>query len=215
MNYEWAERRVAEFIQKLELNFAAWNGGDQVTERLSTIAGRGWAHSAQLPAAQILYGALRDAEEIAENVGPQGPKLAATDFHAWVWDHAAGLWGSGFPREAVRAAATAIFDSDMPTFLGVPKDTPLEALAATFKTDAPKVGQPRLRISGYEESTEDFQNAQQGAQNLGLACGKLVRNLSAHTVTEHPENEALEELAMLSRFARLVTSSNGVTNSAE
>jgi hypothetical protein len=162
-----------------------------------------------------LLGALQSQDELARIHGTAGPKLAAADLHAWVWDHAARLWDDGHPREAVRAAATAIFDSHLPAALGLPKDTPQEALVAAFKTDPPKPGQPRLRIPGYTDPSDDFQNAQQGAQNLGLACAKLVRNLSAHTVVEHDENEALEELAMLSRFSRLVTSSRLETASAE
>ena len=50
-------------------------------------------------------------------------------------------------------------------------------------------------------------NTYQGAMHLGLACAKLVRNLGTHNVAS-PGDEAvlLEELAMLSRFARLVDS---------
>ena len=51
-------------------------------------------------------------------------------------------------------------------------------------------------------------NAYQGSQNLGLACAKLVRNLATHNGTaKRDENEMLEELATLSRFARVIDSS--------
>jgi hypothetical protein len=81
-----------------------------------------------------------------------------------------------------------------------------------FKTELPAPGKPRLRIRGYSEGTDDYSNAQQGAQSLGLACAKLVRNLSVHSSDEPHEEEALEELAMLSRFARLVDGSDVVTS---
>ena len=172
------------------------------------------SHHNMLKASRELQGALEHQEEIARILNP-GPKLAAVEMHSWVWDHAAGLWADGYHREAVRSAATAIFDFHLPSYLGVPKDTSREALCAAFKTDAPTHGQPRLRVEGFDEGSEDFRNVHQGAQNLGLSCAKLVRNLSSHTTEEHDDNEALEELAMLSRFSRLITSSRLETASAE
>ncbi len=159
-----------------------------------------------------LAGAIATEQEAEEIIGPQGPKLAAASLHEWVWDHAASLWSAGHRREAVRAAGVAIFESHLPAAVGLSKDVGTEALCSVFKTDSPAPGRPRLRIRGYSEGTDDFSNAQQGAQNLGLACAKLVRNLSVHSSDEPDEQEALEELAMLSRFARLVDGSDVVTD---
>lgn len=233
MNYRWAYDRVAAFIDLLEANYTAWNSargtsmsdaaihqqivamaqisdasGCDVTSDLLTDNGRGWKHFSRRRAAYVLLGWLGDAEEVARNIGPQGPKMAAEDFHPWVWDHAARLWTDGHPRDAVRAAAIAIFSSHLPTTLGVSKDTAPEALVAAFSLDPPQAGRPRLRIQGLEAGSEDYKNSQQGAQELGRACGKLARNLSAHTAEEHDEQVALEELAMLSRFSRLVEASD-------
>ena len=179
-------------------------GGDYL-EVIQT--GLDGAYKSGIPGCERLLGAIEADPEIQAILGPQGPKLAAGNMHPWVWDHAAGLWEAGNPREAVRAAAVAIFDFHLPTTLAVPKDTNPEAMAGAFKTDPPAPGQPRFRVEGFSEGTEDYRNVQQGAQHLGLACAKLVRNLSAHTVEDHDEDEALEELAMLSRFARLVNRS--------
>ena len=67
---------------------------------------------------------------------------------------------------------------------------------------------PFLNIPGFEDPGHDRTNAYQGAQNLGLACAKLVRNLTTHNGTAaRDEKELIEELAMLSRFARIVDSS--------
>jgi uncharacterized protein Ymh len=164
------------------------------------------------PVTQLVTLLERQAE-IEEKLGPEGPRMPATDFHAWVWDSAAPLWTTD-PRAAVRNAATAIFDGFLPIQLGVPKDTAAESLAVAFDTTDPTPESPRLRIRGLDPGSEDYRNSQKGAQNLGLACAKLVRNVSSHTVEMHDEREAFEELAMLSRFARLVTDSDVVTASA-
>ena len=178
-------------------------GPKEIGRRLhSQTANTGWRFSPWLGPATELRGVLATQEERDRIFDDSGPRLAASRLHRWVWDHAAGLWDDGHHLEAVRAAATAIFDFHLPTKLGQPKDTLAEALCGAFKTAPPRPGEPRLRLPGYQEGTQDWSNAHQGAQNLGLACAKAVRNLVVHTTEPAEETEALEALAALSLFAR-------------
>ena len=50
---------------------------------------------------------------------------------------------------------------------------------------------------------DDWNSAHDGAKYLGMACQKYIRNLSSHGV-ELEEHVALEQLATLSLYARLV-----------
>ena len=47
-------------------------------------------------------------EELAEIVGPVGPRLVASEMHPVVWGSAAKLWDDGHVRSAVQTAATAL-----------------------------------------------------------------------------------------------------------
>ena len=168
----------------------------------------------RLEAAIELLARLRGREREEQILGETGPKMAAAKMHPWVWDHAAGLWDDGHPRAAVQQAATAIFDSHLPAKLGVVKGgrgSDPQALVGAFKSEAPTEATPRLRLPGFIEGTQDWTNAHEGAQHLGLACTKLVRNLGTHSVDEPEDQEALEELAMLSRFAHLCDDAAVVT----
>ncbi len=161
-------------------------------------------NSALVDACDILLGTLQHEKQIEEILAVTGPRLALGEMHAWVHKNVAERWDNGQRRDAVQAAATAVFDIHLPAKLGLPKDTGDEALCAAFKLEDPLPGQPRLRLPGYDRETarDDWTNAHQGAQFLGLACVKAVRNLTTHTVNEPPEEEALEALAMLSQFSR-------------
>jgi hypothetical protein len=145
-------------------------------------------------------------EELQEKLGPVGPLLAASQMHPWVWDAASHLWDDGHVPQAVSTAASTIFDSYLPTKLGiVPGTFSVEKMIA----DAFDENDPQLLIPGFVKGNQNWTNAYQGARNLGLACAKMVRNLGTHNVTNPgPQEVALEELAMLSRFARLIDSSN-------
>lgn len=149
-----------------------------------------------------LMGELVNAELISSIIGPAGPQLAATELRPWVWGAAAQLWDDGYHRQAVNAAAGAVFDTYLPDKLKLPKDTGNEELVAKAFKDR------LLVIPGLEPGTDDERNTYQGAQHLGLACAKLVRNIRTHegAVQSSPEDQSvlLEELAILSRFARLV-----------
>jgi hypothetical protein len=51
---------------------------------------------------------LAHREELAEIVGPVGPRLSASELHPAILGAAAALWGVGHFRAAVQTAATAL-----------------------------------------------------------------------------------------------------------
>jgi hypothetical protein len=176
-----------------------------LTERIHLGLNGGWGIAATKSASAELLGYLRTSEDRREIFNPAGPKLAASQMHHWIWGAAGSLWDDGHHAEAVSTSASALFDVYLPGKLNVPKDTGTESMVA----QAFKLPGAALRIPGFDKEGEDQRNAYQGAQNLGMACSKLVRNLTTHNVTSrHDETELLEELAMLSRFARIVDSAN-------
>lgn len=151
-------------------------------------------------ACDLLLGTLNHQQEIEAIIGPSGPRLAASQMHPWVWANAASLWGDGHHRQAVQTAASAIFDSQLPAKLRMPYGTKPEQLVGQAFDEKG----PLLKLEGIVPGN-DWANAYQGAMHLGLSCAKLVRNLGTHHVTAPGDEDVLlEELAMLSRFARLV-----------
>jgi hypothetical protein len=168
--------------------------------------GYSWVHTGCRRATQQLAGALMYAEEAATVLGPQGPKLAASNMHPWVWDHARALWADGHRRSAVQAAATALFDQHLPAKLNRQRDSKggRDLVGQGFSLKEPEVGSPRLRLPGYVEGSKDWINAHEGAMYLGQGCAQYVRNLITHDTAEPDEQEAFEMLANLSLVARLV-----------
>jgi hypothetical protein len=72
-------------------------------------------------------------------------------------------------------------------------------------------GKPRLRVS-CDPATETAQSRQRGALQLGLACVALIRNPASHEDKELDEQVALEQLATVSLFARVVDECQVVTS---
>jgi hypothetical protein len=194
-----AETQINAKIATIERIAAHFDAG--LATRIRTKSQIGWEHYAKVDAAEELVGRIRSVEEEEALFGIQGPKLAAAQMHRWVWDAAAGLWENGHRREAIQAAATAIFDFQLPAKLGVPAGQPRD-LANSFSTDPPTAQQPRLRLPGYTPGDRSWTNAHDGAKFLGFACGAGIRNIATHTVTQPDEPLALEALAALSLFAR-------------
>lgn len=193
------QRLVAERVAKAlgETDIA-----DAIAERTGSGLAFGMNHLTT-PAAQLVS-MIERREELAEKLGPTGPMLSAAQMHKWVWSAAAGLWNDGHRRAAVQQAAVALLDGHLPAKLEVAKTQAEPATA--FGSDEPRAGSPRLRLPGFTKGTQDWTSAHDGAKFLGMACQKLVRNLTSHGAGELEEQAALEQLAMVSQFARLVDS---------
>jgi hypothetical protein len=171
----------------------------------------GWPYSETLRAARQLAGLLDSAEEAQQILGPVGPKLAAANLHPWIWNAAVNLWGDGHRREAVQAAAQALFDHHLPAKLGVPPArSAKDLMAQAFSTQAPTAGNPRLRLDDYPDPSPSWTSQHEGAQFFGMGCAQLIRNLVTHGAQPDEQN-ALEQLASLSLIARLIDRAKAIT----
>lgn len=234
-----ALKKVREFIAILEPGRDAWSRrgvepliwnqrSTEILERLPLIvqiAARadagllaklqtdsfGYPYHETLKAALQLAGMLDSADEAQQILGPVGPKLAAANLHPWIWNAAVNLWDNGHRREAVQAAAAALFDSHLPAKLGVPaRPSAKDLVAQAFSTDPPTAGNPRLRLDDYPNPSPSWTSQHEGARFFGMGCAQLIRNLVTHGA-QPDEQTALEQLASLSLLARLVERAKVVT----
>jgi hypothetical protein len=172
----------------------------------------GWRYYRTLEASQQLAGLLSSMEETQQILGPVGPKLAAANLHPWVWNAAVNLWDDGHLREAVQAAAQALFDTHLPAKLSVHGARSAKDLVSqAFSTKGPTAGNPRLRLDGYPDSSPNWISQHEGAGFFGMGCAQLIRNLATHNSAQPDELTALEQLASLSQLARLIDRARVVT----
>lgn len=154
-------------------------------------------------------GVLRDMDEWATRLAPDGPSLPATQFHPWVWDAARTFWESKHFRAAVHAAASAI-SAHVQDKLGRRDVTDAALVQEALSPNPPEPGRPRLRIPGDQKSP-DVKSLQRGALLLGQGAYSALRNPAAHGVSDLLEQEALEQLATFSVLARLIDQCQVVT----
>jgi hypothetical protein len=147
-------------------------------------------------------GVLADREEVAARLVPDAPVLPADRFHPWVWDSARTLWESDHYRQAVQTVATTL-NAKIQDKVRRRDISDTKLVQEVFSESAPVPGKPRLRVPG-NPSDETVQSRQRGVLQLGLACTSLIRNPASHEDEEWDEQVALEQLATLSVFARLV-----------
>jgi len=171
----------------------------------------GWPYYQTIKAARQLAGVLAAVEETERILGPVGPKLAAASLHPWIWNAAVDLWDDGHLREAVQAAAVALFDHHLPAKLGVPAGRSAKDLVAqAFSIDPPTAGSPRLRLADYPDPSANWTSQHEGARFFGMGCAQLIRNLVTHGA-QPDEQTALEQLASLSLLARLIDRASKIT----
>ncbi|WP_330275846.1 TIGR02391 family protein [Lentzea sp. NBC_00516] len=145
---------------------------------------------------------LTQREELAEVVGPVGPRLSASQLHPTVWGAAAALWDGGHHRAAVQTAATAL-EGLLQTIAG--QAVSGENLAVLFSTGDPTTGSPRLRFRDVDPTAKTWRSAHEGSAALVRGAFMAVRNLVSHPGWPDPApHEALEMLAVLSYVAHLV-----------
>jgi hypothetical protein len=119
--YKAAETQINQQIATVERIASEFN--QDLAVRVRTKSAYGWQHYERVDACEELIGRLNTLEDEEAIFGAKGPQLSAKDMHPWVWGVAASLWDDGYRREAVQAAAAAIFDSHLPAKLGLPKGT--------------------------------------------------------------------------------------------
>lgn len=150
---------------------------------------------------------LATREELAEVVGPIGPRLSASELHPAIWGAAAALWDDSYFPQAVQTAASAL-ESLLQGKAHV--DVSGENLGNVFSTNDPTPGSPRLRLRDVADpSSRTFKSAHEGAAALVRGAFMGVRNLVSHHGWPDPTaGEALEMLAVLSYVAHLVERSD-------
>jgi hypothetical protein len=149
---------------------------------------------------------LRQREELAEIVGPVGPRLSVSELHPAIWGAAAALWDGGHFRQAVQTAASAL-EALLQAKAGA--NVSGENLGKLFSTSEPTAGSPRLRLRDVDPSSNTWKSAHDGAAGLVRGAFMGVRNLVSHPGWPAPTaSEALEMLAVLSYVAHLVDRSD-------
>lgn len=196
--FKAAETEINKQIATVERIAAEFEVG--LAHRIRLKSNYGWEHYDKVDACEELLARLNSLEEDEAIFGIKGPLLSAVLMHPWVWGVASSLWSDGYRREAVQAAATAIFDSHLPSKLGVAKGTQPRDLLNAFSTDPPTATQPRFRLPGQLPGDKNWTSAHDGAKFLGFACSAGIRNLTTHSIDQPDEQIALEALAALSLF---------------
>ncbi|GGR21250.1 TIGR02391 family protein [Streptomyces roseolus] len=157
-------------------------------------------------AAQRADVALQRDAEIRERLGDDAPQLSASTMHPWAWEGARALWQSGHFRQAVTAAARKV-NAETQNKLGRRDASETALFVNAFSKDAPKPGQPRLRLMP-DDGSDTFKSVHRGAASFAEGCFAGIRNPNSHEdgLSELPEHEALEQLAAISVLARWVDS---------
>lgn len=145
---------------------------------------------------------LERQQEMTDNLGEADASITAAHFHMWVWEPARSLWMGGHYRGALQTASTAL-DNQLQALSGRSDIGGIALVQQLLSDDPPQKGRPRLNLpsSGNEDNDRSLRN---GLRGLGEACFSLVRNLTTHNLAEFTEQEALEQMAVLSLFARRV-----------
>lgn len=153
---------------------------------------------------------LAQREELAEIVGPIGPRLSASELHPVIWGAAAALWDNGHCRQAVQTAGSAL-ESLLQAIAGPALSG--QDLAILFSMKEPAEGSPRLRLRDVDDpSSTTWTSAHEGAAFLVRGAFMGVRNLVSHPGWPEPTpSEALEMLAVLSYVAHLADRSDTET----
>ncbi|MCX5215994.1 TIGR02391 family protein [Kitasatospora sp. NBC_00240] len=148
--------------------------------------------------------ALQRDAEVREKLGDDAPQLSAATMHPWVWEGARALWRSGHFREAVTAAARKV-NAETQNKVSRRDAGETGLFQSLFSKDAPKAGQPRLRLMD-DDGSDTFRSVHRGATAFAEGCFAAIRNPNSHEdgLPELPEHEALEQLAAFSVLARWV-----------
>ena len=124
---------------------------------------------------------------------PPEPPSALSQFHPRIVEAAEKLWNDSHRREAIGRAAVAVFDA-VREQSGLQLDGH-DLMARAFRPEDPRIVVADLR-------TENGRNLQRGTQFIAMGAVAAIRNPVSHTLTDHDEGQAREQLAVLSFIAR-------------
>ncbi|MGW4510308.1 TIGR02391 family protein [Streptomyces sp. NPDC004436] len=162
-------------------------------------------------AAQRAEAVLERDGEVRARLGGDAPDLNASAMHPWAWEGARPLWQSGHLREAVTAAARKV-NAETQNKLGRKDVSETRLFQQAFSQDAPKAGQPRLRLM-QDDGSDTYRSIHRGAAAFAEGFFAGIRNPNSHAdgLPELAQHEALEQLAALSVLARWVDAATLVT----
>ncbi len=147
---------------------------------------------------------LKSARIIAAHYGgtPEAISTLPTSLHVWVRGVASAAWAAGLHRNAVEEAARNI-EVQLRIKTGKADGTGAPLVTDAFSPKPPAVGDPRLRFPEFEEHTNNWKNAHEGAMAYGRGCMMRIRNLYTHG-HEPTVEEAYEAVVALSLLARWI-----------
>jgi hypothetical protein len=183
--------------QVLDRATPQWRG--QVVE-----VGRRWQGLRQ--AASKGLAQIERAQELAEMLGDDAPRISAADLHPWIWSGARSLWQSGHFVQAVRDAVTKL-NAETQNKVGRRDVSETDLFKQSFSLDEAKPGRSRLRRIAPEDS-DTYRSVQRGAMAFAEGVFAGIRNPLSHEADQElTEQVALEYLAALSVLARWVDES--------
>lgn len=152
--------------------------------------------------------------ELTEKLGDGAPMLDVGQLHPWVWDAVRPLWGIRLFGKALSEAGIHI-NAHTQSKVGRRDASEGRLLRESFSVDAPKEGQPRLRLMD-DDGGDTFRSIHIGAGSLAVGLFAAVRNPNSHElIPDLQEQVALEQLAAWSVLARWVSDAKVVRASAE
>jgi uncharacterized protein (TIGR02391 family) len=143
-----------------------------------------------------------DAETAQHITGTSAPTMAADSLHPLIWDAASKLWHDEHHASAVQRAATFL-NAHVQDLIGRRDVSDSALMAQAFSSSAPELGKPRLRWPG-EDSDLTVKAMRTGLSQFGQGCFMAIRNPATHSTRDMSAQEALEQLAILSTFARWI-----------
>lgn len=153
--------------------------------------------------ARRALGHLETARETATHIhGTSAPTMAADSLHPLVWDAASKLWHDGHHSSAVQRAATFV-NAHVQDLTGRRDVSDGVLMAQVFSNEPPAEGKPRLRWPGADTDLT-VKAMRTGLLQFGQGCFAAIRNPATHGTTDLPQQEALEQLAILSTLARWI-----------
>lgn len=130
------------------------------------------------------------------------PTIGAASMHPLVWGAARRLWRDRHFRQAVAAASESVI-SNVKSLVGRNDLSETALWQEVFSDRPPMVGRPRLRWPGLA-SNRDVKAMNDGLRQFAPGVQMTVRNAAAHGLDEMLEQQALEQLAILSQLAHWV-----------
>jgi uncharacterized protein (TIGR02391 family) len=180
---------------------------DEERERIEPdLARQGWF---------VRDGRLVIGEPVRRSRGTKTPVPAIDQLHPIVWKEAETRWKTKHRHDAVLAASKAV-NAMLQQKVGRNDVSEVKLVQSTFSSNPPSTAEPRLRFPDIaDQQTRDSTTA--GVLQFGVGCFMATRNPIGHRPdNEHEiaEEEALEQLAAWSLFARWIDRAEVVRDEA-